>query len=136
MNADAGHPRLGRDTRAAALGPKPGATFMRPSDVFQHLGETRRAHELHDKFRALAVQASKEMIPEATIESAALLRGATRSGTFRGEILNSLAMFKSFPVTFMHIHHRKMLLRTSAVGRGTYLAALIGGMTIAGALAT
>ncbi len=116
--------------------PKPGATFMRPSDVFRHLGDTRRAHELHDKFMALAVGVSKEMIPEATIESATTLRGATRSGTPIGEVANSLAMFKSFPVTFVNIHMRKMLLRESAIGRGGYLIALIAGMTMAGALAT
>jgi len=116
--------------------PKPGATFMRPSDVFQHLGDTRRAHDLHDKFMALAVGVSKEMIPEATIESATVLRGATRSGTALGEIANSLAMFKSFPVTFVNIHMRKMLLQDSAAGRVIYLAALVGGMTMAGAMAT
>jgi len=116
--------------------PKPGATFMRPSDVFQHLGDTRRAHDLHDKFMALAVGVSKEMIPEATLESATLLRGGTRSGTPVGEVVNSLAMFKSFPVSFVNIHMRKALLQNSATGKFTYLAALIGGMSIAGALAT
>jgi hypothetical protein len=116
--------------------PKPGATFMRPSDVFQHLGNTRRAHDLHDKFMGLAVSTSKEMVPEATIESATTLRGATRSGTPIGEVANSLAMFKSFPVTFVNIHLRKMLTRDSKFGRATYLGALIGGMTMAGAMAT
>ncbi len=116
--------------------PEPGVTFMRPADVFQHLGTTRRAHELHDKFMAMVVDTSKQMIPEATIESATIFRGGTRSGTFRGELVNSAAMFKSFPVTFGQMHHRLSLLQASRAGRLTYLAALVVAMTTAGLIST
>ena len=112
--------------------PRKGVKLMSPGDVFEHMGTKKRAYDLHRKFMGMIVQTSKEMIPEATIESSVFLRRGTESGTFAGEIMNSIAMFKSFPVTYGQIHWRRALLQASAVGAATYLATLFGAMTTAG----
>jgi len=119
--------------------PKAGVEFIRPSDAFKHLGSTagaqRRAMELHDKFMVAVINESKNMVLDATLTAAATLRGNSSPGTLSGEILNSFAMFKNFPLSFVHMFGRRGMLEASTKGKVSYFAALGVTMTMAGAMA-
>lgn len=115
--------------------PRDGVEFLRPGDVFAHVTDKKLAMQLHDKFMVMAVDQSKTMVLDASLHGAVALRGNSRPGTLPGEILNSFAMFKNFPMTFLHIFGRRGMLEQSAVGKLSYYAALGLGMTAAGAMA-
>ena len=71
-----------------------GATFLRPEEVRQ-IDESAAFKMLE------MIQGQTDLaIPVATIRSKAALTGALKRGTLIGELANSVAQFKSFPVTY------------------------------------
>ncbi len=119
-------------TGVKSWSPKPGAEFMRPLDVLN--SGRRDALDLYQKFQGMIFRESQHMVPEATIEAMASLRGSTRPDTLRGAILYSFAMFKNFPTTFILTYSRLAATQAGAGGKLKYIAALGLGMTVAGAL--
>jgi hypothetical protein len=115
--------------------PRDGVEFLRPSDIFAHVGDRQRAMLLHDKIMVAVINQSKMMVPDSTLFGAAVLRGSSKPGTLVGEIMNSFAMFKNFPITIAHLYGRRGMLEASGIGRASYAAAFIIAMTGAGAMA-
>jgi hypothetical protein len=112
-----------------------GAKFLRPDDLYDAGLDERQAELLADKFMTMIMSEGKFAVPDASLRGAAALKGATRAGTFRGEVLNSLAMFKNFPVTLLFTHIRRGMLQDGFSGKASYLVQFAIGMTLAGALA-
>jgi hypothetical protein len=118
--------------------PKPDVEFLRPSDLFtdpRYAKNQQRAMDLHDKLMVMTIDQSKTMVLDATLWGATGLRGNSRSGTLPGEVLNSFAMFKNFPLTMLHVYGRRSMLEATLTGKLSYLAALGITMTAAGAMA-
>lgn len=65
---------------------------------------------------------------------AAIERG-TQKGTITGELLRSVALFKSFPFAMISRHWRRAFDQPTAGGRLAYGASLMTGLTVFGALA-
>lgn len=110
-----------------------GAKFLRPDDLYQSGMNERQAELLADKFMSMIMVEGKFAVPDSSLRGAAALKGATRAGTFRGEVMNSLAMFKNFPVTLLFTHIRRGMLQEGFAGKASYLAQFAIGMTLAGA---
>lgn len=111
-----------------------GAKFLRPDDLTGTGMAEKDALALADKFMAMIVDEGKFAVPDATIRALVTMRGATRSGTIVGELANSAALFKNFPLTILFTHMRRGLLQESLGGKLAYTGALIGGLTLVGLL--
>lgn len=65
----------------------------------------------------------------------AIVRQGTKSGTWTGELMRSIFLFKSFPVAMIARHWMRGVNMPTAGGKAAYLASLAVGTTILGALA-
>lgn len=114
---------------------KKGLKLLVPDNLYRSKMPVREAEKLADKFmNMITTEGRRYAVPDASLRGASALKGASRSGTFRGEVLNSLAMFKNFPVTLLFTHIRRGLLQETMGGKASYLAQFAIGMTLAGAL--
>jgi hypothetical protein len=111
--------------------PRPGATLLRPMDV-------RATPGLESAGEALGRMIQTELDYSA-IEGNPMTRrivmGSSRPGTLQGEVVRSLALYRSWPLTTMNIMINRTFARgwdgsRLAHGAGTFLA-----MTLFGALA-
>jgi hypothetical protein len=119
--------------RATPLHQESGHTFLVPDDYIAHSGlPEREAIALADKFMVMIQQEAKMATPDATIAPIVAMRGATRSGTLIGEIANSFAMFRNFPLTLMNTHIRAGMSMPTMRGKIGYLASTIIGLTVMG----
>lgn len=73
-------------------------------------------------------------IPEPGARERALLSFGRR-GTFWGEVVRSVSMFRSFAVTMMTTHLMRGAIQPGVGGKMAYLAPLAVGLTVMGALA-
>jgi hypothetical protein len=80
-----------------------------------------------------------EEINMAVIEPGArdrsMLKMGLQRGTWKGEIMRSFFLFKSFPIAMMTRHLNRGLTMPTGTGKAAYLAALMAGTTILGAAA-
>lgn len=60
--------------------------------------------------------------------------GRLQPGTVLGELGRSVLQFKSFPITMMTRHWRRMLNNPGRISKAEYSAALIAGTTLMGAV--
>ncbi len=111
--------------------------LLRPNDL-RTAGDTpegRFANATADRFMDMIFSERDNAIMSSSLEARAALVGEAKSGTFIGEAVNSVAMFKNFPVTLMQVHLRRMLERQTTGGRLAYAGTFLAGMTVMGALA-
>lgn len=114
--------------------PKQGVEFLRPIDILETNVGNKQA--LYQKWQAMLYDASREMVPDSTIEASTMLRGTSRPDTLVGTLLHSFSMYKNFPVSFMMIYGRLGMTSPSVKGRLAFYAGLGAGMTMVGALGT
>jgi hypothetical protein len=112
--------------------PRTDVNFARPVDILQ--SNLRDKMELYRKFQGMILEESRNMVPEATVEASAFLRGNTRPDTVIGAILHSFAMYKNFPVSMQMIYGRLALSSPDVLTRVKFIAGLAAGMTAVGAL--
>ena len=73
-------------------------------------------------------------VPKPNTKSRAVLYGATRPGTFSGEMRRFMGQFKSFPVSVVLTHMMRAANMPTYKGRMAYAGSLILGTTILGTL--
>jgi hypothetical protein len=118
----------------ATWSPRPDIQFARPIDILNT--KLSNKDELYRKFQGMILEESKQMVPEATMEGSAFLRGTTRPDTVVGAILHSFAMYKNFPVSMQMIYGRLALSQEDKMTRVKFIAGLAAGMTMVGAVGT
>lgn len=72
-------------------------------------------------------------MPDARVK--AIATQGTRRGTIIGEVVRSVALYKQFPITIITTHLYRGARGLDGLKRGQYLAELMVGMTIMGAIA-
>lgn len=106
----------------------------------QHIAAVNdpRASEVAKKYLAMILREMEFAVPNGTLESKAIMVGKTKPGTVQGEIMRTMGQFKSFGVTVILLHARRVAQEYMA-GRGAtaagYAAQLLITGTILGALA-
>ena len=105
---------------------------LRPIDILQSNAADKQV--LYNKFQGMVLEESKHMVPDSTIEASVLFKNTTRADTMAGILLQSFAMYKNFPVTFQMKYARLAMTTNTKKGRAGYVAGLIAGATITGAL--
>lgn len=107
------------------------ATVETAADGRKHLLPAGIADpELSMSFKTMINDSIREGMNEPTAMARTILSGGVQSGTWGGEIIRSVAQFKSFTTTYMERHMGRVLLRDGFdVPGAIYLAA---GLTLAG----
>ncbi len=81
-------------------------------------------------------ETSMAVIEPGARERAALYGSfAQQRGTWKTEIWRSALQFKSFPIAMMMRHGTRALAQDGAIGKGAYIAGLVGLTTVLGSLA-
>ncbi len=114
---------------AEALQEHRGATFL---DI-PKLAESEPVAA--NKLQQMILTETEFAVPTTTSRTRAQLLQGTRAGTFAGEIMRSVAMYKSFPVSIIHLHVMRGLNQDGLLRKGAYLANLMISTTLMGALA-
>ncbi|HBN5584616.1 TPA: hypothetical protein L3G07_004800 [Citrobacter freundii] len=106
-----------------------------PDDAVKHLGAPERV-----KFEAMRklLGAVAEDVDMAVITPGArekmITGGGLQRGTWKGELVRSVFLFKSFPISVVMRHWSRAMGMPSAGGRAAYIGAFIASTTILGAL--
>ncbi len=88
-----------------------------------------------NKLQQMILTETEFAVPTTTSRTRAQLLQGTRAGTFAGEVMRSVAMYKSFPVSIIHLHVMRGLSQDGLTRKGAYLASLMISTTLMGALA-
>ena len=91
-----------------------------------------------NRLQSMILNESKFAVPEATAKTRAVLTQGLRPGSLPGEVVRSVTLFKTFPVTILQTHLFGRLFgdaQMSVMDRMGYAAKLFVGTTIMGALA-
>lgn len=116
--------------RATGLTQGAGGSRILSPDQAARAGETDAASRLLEMVQS----ETRFAIPEpGAAERAMTLRG-TRRGTIEGEFLRSAMQYKSFPITIMTTHMLRGWNAARTGDMGGYMASLIVGMTLMGAV--
>lgn len=106
-----------------------------PDDAVKHLGAPERV-----KFEAMRklLGAVAEEVDMAVITPGAreqmITGGGLQRGTWKGELVRSVFLFKSFPISVVMRHWSRAMGMPSAGGRAAYIGTFIASTTILGAL--
>jgi len=106
-----------------------------PDDAVKHLGAPERV-----KFEAMRklLGAVAEEVDMAVITPGARERmitgGGLQRGTVKGELVRSVFLFKSFPISVVMRHWSRAMGMPSAGGRAAYIATFLASTTVLGAL--
>lgn len=111
--------------RANQLYDNKGTKFLRPEEI-----------DSEDHAIALLemIQTETEFaVPSSSLRGRAQLVSDTRPGTLHGEMMRSMAMYKSFSVTLYHTHLKRGLQTQGALSKAGYFSGLFISMTLMGA---
>lgn len=120
-----------------------GASFIRPEDIYLNVRDTgtpeevQAALDIANKIGEIVHSEARLAVITPTARSRAVAVGNTRAGTFWGEVVRNTVLYKSFLISFTMQHGSRFLAQGGVKnfkGAG-YLAHLIIGMTMAGAIA-
>lgn len=120
--------------RSTSLHEIQGAKFLRPMDLRKRSDiASERAAEVADRFTNMIETERRFFVREGSLEGRSFLTSRSRSGTFAGEILRSLALWKNFAATFMLMGMRETMANGTGLGRIGYAGSLLTMTTLAGA---
>ncbi len=97
-------------------------------------GDTKTVQAAADKFQGAILEETGNAIIEPGARERAMTTGRLQPGTVLGELGRSVLQFKSFPITMMTRHWRRMLNDPGKLSKAEYSAALILGTTLMGAV--
>lgn len=115
--------------RAERVTHKGGAKFISPVRLAEK--DLTRA----GKLQRMILTETDFAVPSLDTRTRAITSQGTRPGTLVGELMRSVAMYKSFPVTVILTHIMRGLNRPTRGSAGIYLANMFITMTVLGALA-
>lgn len=118
-----------------------GATFIRAADVARHeaglqaegVGSRGKRFDAANLLQQAIFLETRFAIIESTARVRALMTAGKEAGSFAGEVWRNFALFKSFPVTAMHMHLSRGLSQ-QGWSRARYFAELMIATTAMGVL--
>lgn len=112
-----------------------GARFLRPEDIAARtdIDETL-ADDLATKLLALVQTETEFAVPSVSIRGKSLFMGSAEAGTIPGELMRSTVMYKSFAITMMFTHMRRVM-ELQGASKLEYAAGMFIGGAILGAFA-
>lgn len=124
------------DIRTTPLHEDRGATFLRQGDIMNRTDlPADRALDLAQRVADWIMTETEFAVPSSSLAAHAYSRGQVRPGTIAGTVLSSPLMFKTFALTYLMSHGRRMLAQANWRKRSAYLGSILVTSTIAGAAA-
>ena len=113
-----------------------GATFLRPDDIHARADLDSATREyLTTRLMTWLKNETNFAVPTSSAKGRITLAGSSQPGTFKGEIVNSMLMYKNFPITLGMTHLARGFQQVGLKGKAKYLVPMIIGGTVMGALA-
>ena len=113
-----------------------GATFLRAEDIEDNLDIPKALRqELATRMMEMVETETNIAIPSTSLRGSTALRFGTRPGTWAGELINSVAMFKSFGLTIINTHIMRGVNLPTSGAKLTYFTDFLITTTLMGALA-
>jgi len=122
--------------RATDLYEHQGAAFLRPDDIASRPGvNPRLADDIATRFLEMVQTETNFAVPSSSLRGRSMIVSDAPPGTFLGELVRSVAMYKNFAVTLAFTHVRRGINEARTGRGGRYLADLMISTTIMGGLA-
>lgn len=112
-----------------------GVRFLRPEDLTAAAPADANMDALATRLLEMIQTETEYAVPSASIRGRAAIIAENRPGTATGELLRSVAMYKSFAVTVAFTHIRRGLIQQDLGSRAAYLANFAITTSLMGALA-
>ncbi len=113
-----------------------GATFLRPDDIHARADLDFATREyLTTRLMTWLVNETNFAVPTSSAKGRITLAGSSQPGTLKGEVVNSMLMYKNFPITLGMTHLARGFQQVGLKGKAKYLVPMILGGTVMGALA-
>ena len=113
-----------------------GATFLRPDDIHARADLDVATREyLTTRLMTWLVNETNFAVPTSSAKGRITLAGSSQPGTLKGEVVNSMLMYKNFPITLGMTHLARGFQQVGLKGKAKYLVPMILGGTVMGALA-
>jgi hypothetical protein len=113
-----------------------GAKFIRPTDIIERTDMDDPVLEsVATRYLEMINTETNFAVPSNSIRGRTFLTGETQPGTFTGETLRSVAMYKNFGVTVVNTHLLRGMTLDKTSSKGGYYANLLISTTLMGALA-
>lgn len=122
-----------KQMQKASVHDREGVRMLRPAEIAA-TGDERLA----ERYLEMILTQTEFAVPSGTHRSRAILTQGTRPGTLAGELVRSIAMFKSFGVVMMFLHGGRawrLYQENGARSAASYAGTLIASTALFGALA-
>ena len=113
-----------------------GATFLRPDDIHARADLDNATREyLTTRLMSWLVNETNFAVPTSSVKGRVFLADATKPGTISGEFMNSVLLYKNFPITLGMTHLSRGFQQVGLSGKFKYLVPMLIGGTVMGAVA-
>ena len=113
-----------------------GATFLRPDDIMQRADLDEATREfLTTRLLTYVTNETNFAVPTSSAKGRITLSGSAQPGTVKGEIVNSMLMYKNFPITLGMTHLSRGFQQVGLKGKAKYLVPMIVGGAVMGSIA-
>lgn len=122
--------------RASALYEHEGATFLRPEDIANRTDlPPGYADDLAMRLLEMIQSETEFAVPATSLRGRSTLTADAAPGTWKGELIRSVAMYKNFSVTLYHTQLTRMVQQKGLMSKGRYAANLFISTTLMGGMA-
>jgi len=109
---------------------------LRPDDIHARTDLDQATREyLTTRLQSWLTNETNFAVPTSSIKGRVFLADKTRPGTASGEFMNSVLMYKNFPITLGMTHLARGFQQQGLKGKAKYLIPMLIGGTVMGALA-
>ena len=113
-----------------------GMYFLRPDDIHARADLDNATREfLTTRLQTWLKNETNFAVPTASAKGRITLSGNAKPGTLKGEIVNSMLMYKNFAITLGMTHLARGFQQQGLMGKAKYLIPMILGGTVMGAFA-
>lgn len=114
----------------------PGTLYVKPENITKRTDLTpEMADQVTNKVLRMVHSATEFAVPTAGLKARVQIVGNTKPGTFQGELLRSVAMYKTFALQIFNTHITRVMSLPGPYAKGRAAADLIIGTTLMGGMA-
>lgn len=106
-----------------------GQRFLSLAEVY------RNDVRLGEKLQNMFLSERDAAVIGSNLRTAAVMHQGTKAGTWQGQVMRTIFMYKSFPLTFMMTHFRRAMMQETVGGRVGYALSMFMTMTAFGYVA-